>query len=198
MPKIVDRDEYRRELLKGCFALFSRKGYADVTMREIARELNVSTGTLYHYFPTKKDVFEQLFEQESKLDIAAILKEIRPLRDQDEIYRRIAAHWERNRAFYQNIMLLAVDFYRSNGALAGQEAIVRFSDTYRKAIAAYLNVTPKAASFIFITVIGLMYHSLLAPAGVDFGEQLGLLKTVVDAGSSAGRRRKPSGGRASA
>lgn len=196
MPKIVDRDEYSRELLAGCFGLFSRKGYANVTMREIAGELGVSTGTLYHYFPAKKDIFEQLFEQESKLDIEKILKEIRPLRDPDEIYNRIAAHWGRNRAFYQNIMLLAVDFYRSNDAQPGQEALIRFSDTYRKAIAAYLHVRPKTASFIFISLIGLMYHSLLAPGSVDFNEQLGLLRGVVGAdaagpGKKAARRRAP-------
>ncbi|MGB6015410.1 MAG: helix-turn-helix domain-containing protein, partial [Nodosilinea sp.] len=48
MPKIVDHDQYRREILDQCFDLFAEKGYAALTMRQIAQELGVSTGTLYH------------------------------------------------------------------------------------------------------------------------------------------------------
>ena len=53
MPKIVDRDRYRKELLNKCFDIFAEKGYSSVTMREIGSEIGVSTGTLYHYFPSK-------------------------------------------------------------------------------------------------------------------------------------------------
>ena len=60
MPKIVDRDQYRKELINKCFDIFSEKGYSSVTMREIASEIGVSTGTLYHYFPSKESLFEQL------------------------------------------------------------------------------------------------------------------------------------------
>ncbi|MDY6938598.1 MAG: TetR/AcrR family transcriptional regulator [Cyanobacteriota bacterium] len=62
MPKIVDRDAYREELLRQCFDLFAEHGYASITMRKIAKELGVSTGTLYHYFPSKESIFEQLME----------------------------------------------------------------------------------------------------------------------------------------
>jgi AcrR family transcriptional regulator len=54
MPKIVDHDQYRKELLSKCFDLFAEKGYGSITMRQIAEGLNVSTGTLYHYFPANK------------------------------------------------------------------------------------------------------------------------------------------------
>ena len=56
MPKIVDHDEYRKELLERCFGIFSRKGFSNVTMREIVSEIGVSTGTLYHYFDTKEKI----------------------------------------------------------------------------------------------------------------------------------------------
>ena len=62
MPKIVDRDRYRKELLNKCFDIFAEKGYSSVTMREIGSEIGVSTGTLYHYFPSKESLFEQLIE----------------------------------------------------------------------------------------------------------------------------------------
>ena len=72
MPKIVDADLYRQELLTKCFNLFAQRGYANVTTRQIAKELGVSTGTLYHYFPNKQALFEQLAEQVSLQDVAKI------------------------------------------------------------------------------------------------------------------------------
>ncbi|NEO26257.1 MAG: helix-turn-helix transcriptional regulator, partial [Kamptonema sp. SIO4C4] len=33
MPKIVDREEYRKEILLQSFELFAQKGYEAVTMR---------------------------------------------------------------------------------------------------------------------------------------------------------------------
>ncbi len=69
MPKIVDAQQYRQELLSKCFDLFAEKGYANVTTRQIAKELEVSTGTLYHYFPNKQVLFEQLAEQVCFQDI---------------------------------------------------------------------------------------------------------------------------------
>ncbi|MBE9045658.1 TetR/AcrR family transcriptional regulator [Pleurocapsales cyanobacterium LEGE 10410] len=74
MPKIVDAVQYRRELLSKCFDLFAEKGYANVTTRQIAKELGVSTGTLYHYFPNKQVLFEQLAEQVSLQDVEILQK----------------------------------------------------------------------------------------------------------------------------
>ena len=58
MPKIVDVEQYRKELLLKSAELFAEKGYANMTTRELAQGLGVSTGTLYHYFPSKAALFE--------------------------------------------------------------------------------------------------------------------------------------------
>jgi AcrR family transcriptional regulator len=60
MPKIVDHDQYRKELLGKSFHLFAQHGYSAITMRQLAEGLGVSTGTLYHYFPSKQAIFEQM------------------------------------------------------------------------------------------------------------------------------------------
>ena len=86
MPKIVDPQKYRQELLSKCFDLFAEKGYANVTTRQIAKELGVSTGTIYHYFANKQVLFEQLAEQISLQD-AEIISQVN--KDQS-IAKRIA------------------------------------------------------------------------------------------------------------
>ncbi|MGR3760941.1 TetR/AcrR family transcriptional regulator [Roseobacteraceae bacterium NS-SX3] len=57
MPKIVDHAAYREELARRAAALFSEHGYSGLGMRKIAAALGVSKSALYHYFPTKKDLF---------------------------------------------------------------------------------------------------------------------------------------------
>ncbi len=68
MPKIVDHQLRREEILEKCFNLFAQHGYSALTMREIAQNLGVSTGTLYHYFDGKKTLFEAMFRWVSQRD----------------------------------------------------------------------------------------------------------------------------------
>jgi AcrR family transcriptional regulator len=43
--------------------LFGSQGFAATSVEDIAREARVTTGALYHHFPTKAAVFESVFEQ---------------------------------------------------------------------------------------------------------------------------------------
>ncbi len=43
--------------------LFGSQGFAATSVEDIAREARVTTGALYHHFPTKAAVFEAVFEQ---------------------------------------------------------------------------------------------------------------------------------------
>lgn len=65
MPKIVDHDQYREELVEKSFAVFARHGFTNCTMRILAKEIGVSTGRLYHYFATKEDVFAHVLRRRS-------------------------------------------------------------------------------------------------------------------------------------
>lgn len=56
MPKIVDHDARREELVEATWRVIARTGMVGATMREIAREANVSTGLLAHYFSDKEDL----------------------------------------------------------------------------------------------------------------------------------------------
>ncbi len=40
--------------------LFIRQGYAATTVRQILREAGLTTGTLYHFFDDKEDIFKQI------------------------------------------------------------------------------------------------------------------------------------------
>ncbi len=44
------------EILLAAARIFHRKGYQGATMADIAAEVNLTAGSLYHYFPSKEDL----------------------------------------------------------------------------------------------------------------------------------------------
>src|SRR6266581_1667380 len=56
MPKIVDWDARRDEILPATWRVIARDGIAKATVRAIAREADCSRGILAHYFADKADI----------------------------------------------------------------------------------------------------------------------------------------------
>ncbi len=73
MPKEVDHDERREELLEAVWRVIVRDGIEGTTIRGIAKETGWSTGVLSHYFADKDEIIA------SALRLA---------------YERIAARWD--------------------------------------------------------------------------------------------------------
>jgi AcrR family transcriptional regulator len=53
----LEVDERRAQLLELSTDLFARNSFDELTMASIAREAGISKGLLYHYFPSKEDLF---------------------------------------------------------------------------------------------------------------------------------------------
>lgn len=51
-------DERHRQLLDAGTALFAQHAYEEISMRQIAEAAGVSKALLYHYFPSKLDLFK--------------------------------------------------------------------------------------------------------------------------------------------
>lgn len=67
MPKIVDHDQRRVELVGATWRIIAREGIEGATLREIAAEAGFANGALKPYFPTKDDLlafaFAHVFDQ---------------------------------------------------------------------------------------------------------------------------------------
>jgi AcrR family transcriptional regulator len=59
VPRIVDHDARRVELLHATWRVIGRVGLEGATVREIARESGHSNGVLAHYFSNKEDIIIQ-------------------------------------------------------------------------------------------------------------------------------------------
>ncbi|MDN6179179.1 MAG: TetR/AcrR family transcriptional regulator [Micrococcaceae bacterium] len=62
MPKIVDHERRRIELVEATWRIIARLGLQRATMREVAEEAGFSNGALKPYFPTKDALLQATFE----------------------------------------------------------------------------------------------------------------------------------------
>jgi AcrR family transcriptional regulator len=61
VPRVVDHDSRRQEIIAAVWSLISQKGFQGVTMRELATEAGYANGALARYFPDKEAVLRAAF-----------------------------------------------------------------------------------------------------------------------------------------
>lgn len=61
MPKIVDHDQRRKELVETTWRVVARHGVSGATMRQIAEEAGFANGALKPYFATKAELLEATY-----------------------------------------------------------------------------------------------------------------------------------------
>jgi len=56
----------RTRILMAALKVFSRKGFHQVKVEEIAQEAEIGKGTIYDYFESKEDIYHQIFRLSSE------------------------------------------------------------------------------------------------------------------------------------
>jgi AcrR family transcriptional regulator len=84
------RDE---EVLDAAARVFAQRGYSDASVQDVADELGILKGSLYHYIKTKEDLLFWLLEEVHE-DVERILEEVAAMEGLDPV-ERIAAYVRR-------------------------------------------------------------------------------------------------------
>lgn len=63
MLKQARSERSRRQIMDAALHLFSTQGFRATSTREIAQAADISTGALYHQFPDKEMIFNELLEE---------------------------------------------------------------------------------------------------------------------------------------
>lgn len=179
MPKLVNHDDYRQTLLKKSLNLFTRKGYGNVSMREIAAEIGVSTGTLYHYFPSKENILAEMLAwigDKNVSDYYKLSRETDSIRDRFDM---VTAWIKENGEVYEKTLLLSIDFYRNSNTQQWKEAYSFFSDLYTDAWSERMNISRQFGRFLYIYLIGLSFHSLAFDGRSEFNDQIDFLDKLI-------------------
>lgn len=148
MPKIVDHDAYKLDLAQRAVSYFSEHGYGGTSMRKVADHLGLSKSALYHYFPTKEDLFLACTKQV----MAAFDSDlIDPEASEAENLSRLTAVLRRD---FDTEMALIFDYLRGKSAdeIAADEAMQIAMQAYRNVITAI--VGPERAEETLARLMG--------------------------------------------
>jgi AcrR family transcriptional regulator len=183
MPKILNHEQYRKELLNQCFDLFAEKGYAAITMRQISASLKVSTGTLYHYFPNKQALFEQLVEEISQQDIITALTEFGEKNNLLELMAALGQYLVKNEDYLIKWTYLWVDFcqHQDSKIMLSNSTVFKRANQRCQQVASDLLGVPDVvlASFVLSFVNGVVLEKLWGNENIDFSEQCQLLGEMI-------------------
>lgn len=182
MPKIVDHDSYRKELLSQCFDLFAEKGYSALTMRQIAQGLGVSTGTLYHYFPSKEALFEQMVREMTLQDIQNVATEIKTkqttLDRVEAVFHFIANHEDD----FIKRTLIWVEFYQQQKR-ESREPVRVFQEAWKEneqEIADLLGIQDQTLlEFLCCAIDGMLMHRMFDGEEFSFHSQIQMVMKML-------------------
>lgn len=179
MPKVVNHEVHRISILKRCLGLFAKKGYAAMTMREISRELRVSTGSLYHYFPTKEVLFEEMAKWAVRED-AAQLEEVRGASQQMNFRERLELLFDfvrEREGHFQDLILIASDLYRLDESEPARAILKDCSLVFRSAIESHLMLKNEEMEKLFFSVlIGTVFQRMLDHDAADFEKTFSIVR----------------------
>jgi AcrR family transcriptional regulator len=181
MPKIIDHQVMREDLLSRSLGLFARRGFHAVTMRELARELGVSTGTLYHYFSSKTDLYAQMLHTVVERDIGRVLQNLNESMSVEARLRVVAQYVESQEEQFRDLLFLLFDFYRYRktelpGAAAKE--VEKLGGLFRELLLGYRSAIEEHAGLplrgvghlVTSVLIGTLVQRIVDPKGVSLLE----------------------------
>lgn len=115
-------------MLSAALALFSEKGYHNVTMQEIAAEAEFAIGTLYKFFKNKEDLYKALVLETSDTFHRTLVQIIDKPGDELEKLRNYV--WTKGELFRKNLAFIRLYLAENRGA--GYDIGAGLSDEVRK------------------------------------------------------------------
>jgi AcrR family transcriptional regulator len=188
MPKIVDHDQRRQELVRAAWRVIAERGIDEVTVREIAREAGYSSGVLGHYFENKDDLLahasrmshEQIYERyEAEVDtprksdaLRAVLMDNLPLDDRRGLETRIEmSFWARS---LRNESLSEIQHDKSDHLRTLIKSLVEASQD--EGAISDEHASRRIVDFLAALIDGISLHALLYPERVTPRQQRAIME----------------------
>jgi AcrR family transcriptional regulator len=152
-------------------------------MRQIAGSLKVSTGTLYHYFPNKQALFEQLVEEICQQDIITALTEFGGKNNLLELMAALGQYLVKNEDYLVKCTYVWVDFcqHQDSKIMLSNSTVFKRANQRCQQVACDLLGVPDVvlASFVLSFVNGVVLEKLWGNENIDFSEQCQLLGEMI-------------------
>jgi len=122
-------------VIESALALFAKKPFFKVGMRDVAEEAGISPATIYRYFPSQEELFNEVFLQ----SIATVSKEFQAmvLKDKpasiDEFSIKFVDHLIENESTFQMLTFLMLQSNEQNPVMGRFDSITKiFFDLFEQ------------------------------------------------------------------
>lgn len=181
MPKIVDREKYKNNLLSKCYDIFSKDGFSNTSMRQLGDKLKVSTGALYHYFPSKEAIFQDLVQYVASNNILKAEREIPNHFTLNERIEYLFHYVEKNQEQFLKWIFLLFEYKQWNKG-NDNTVLEKAGIEYCKAIAKIIGLEDLEIGKLFFGFLnGLLVESLIDKREFSFKKQSDLFKKIITA-----------------
>jgi len=129
-PRIVDREEKRKEILRAARKVFARRGFAPAKVIDVAQAAGIGKGTVYEYFGSKDEIFLALYEEmkaEFHRRIFTLEKELSPPEKVERFITSALSAFEE----WEDLSHILLDFWAENRS--GGATGLRFDELYKDA-----------------------------------------------------------------
>jgi AcrR family transcriptional regulator len=95
MQKLTSRQlqaqKTKRKIYNAAVDLFSRHGFDNTTIEDISRKAGVSVGAFYHYYPSKTDIYSELYKKIDEYYETVVKAEL----VEDDFYDNVIIYFKR-------------------------------------------------------------------------------------------------------
>jgi len=193
MPKVVDHEAYRCSLLRASFEIAAKVGYGSLSMKQLAQNLKISTGLIYHYFENKEDWFVSLVTYLSSETFERLDREIPMDASLREKTEHLLAHIERHKERYASMISVASDFVRMPQSQE-QDIFLELGfavDRVHEHFATLFETNAVTSRALVSYLVGVIVASRLDPRGIDMGEHLPFIQLLLQSPGILNSRGAP-------
>lgn len=162
--------EVRKRIVDAAVTQLAEGGYASATVQVVAARAGVATGTVYRHFPSKAELFAEVFRRASKREMDVLAHAVEP--DGRPVVERIGAAVETfaRRALAAPTRAYALIAEPVDPAVEAERLVFRRG--YRDAFAAALEegaesgeLAPHDTQMLAAALVGVIGETLVGPLG---------------------------------
>lgn len=130
-----EKAAHREAILDAAEAVFAEAGYPGAAIAEIARRAEFSVGSIYNFFPGKRELAGAVMLRIATERVETVEREAMPLAaDPRKGLPVFLRAWARHRARHGMFVRMGIEWQRSQGRMRPPENIVRLFESYRAAV----------------------------------------------------------------
>lgn len=143
----------KKKIIQAAIHLFSQKSFTEVSMREIAREAEVSPALIYKYF----DDQQHLYTETLHIEAQKLIAEIQKATSLQQLVEKYITYMYQNDVLYQMMAYFMLEMHQKRPTVPIFEETTNMIDLLKLALQPYVeNELKKEAQLLFSTLNGLL------------------------------------------